>query len=85
LREAIQVPGGAGSLEPSLLDRMLRNMHRHTEEMVSKNVAPVVLCPPALRRMLRRLVEHALPQLNVISSAEVPGSATVKAYAVIGA
>ena len=72
-------------LDPTLLDRVLKNIHRYAEEMAGNNVTPVVLCPPPLRRMVRRLVEHALPHLSVISSTEVPGTATVKSFAVVGA
>lgn len=84
LREALHDKDRAGALEQGVLDRMLRSLLRHTEEMLATNITPVLMCPPGVRRLVRRLVEHVLPHLNVISSTEIPGSTTVKSHAVVG-
>jgi flagellar biosynthesis protein FlhA len=70
-------------LEPRLAEQVLRRLAAEMERMISSNLSPVVLCPPNLRRYVRKLTERALPQLAVISLAEVPTSINLKAFGMV--
>lgn len=88
LREATRATEAlpAGSvLDPVLLDRLTRSLMKNTEAMLSSNLTPVLLSPPALRRALRRITEGVLPHLNIVSSSEIPPSAVVRAFGTVAA
>jgi flagellar biosynthesis protein FlhA len=70
-------------LEPRLAEQVLRRLGVEMERMMSSNHAPVVLCTPNLRRYVRKLTERVLPQLSVISLAEVPSTLTLKAFGMV--
>jgi flagellar biosynthesis protein FlhA len=44
----------------------------------------VLLVAPALRTLLMRFLKRAVPQLKVISHAEIPDSRTIRVVAVLG-
>ena len=46
--------------------------------------APVLLVPPPLRAVLSRFLRHHLPQLGVLSNAEIPDERVVRVTALIG-
>jgi flagellar biosynthesis protein FlhA len=48
-------------------------------------LAPVLLVQHALRPMLSRFLRRSLPQLKVLSYAEVPDTRNVKVVNVVGA
>jgi flagellar biosynthesis protein FlhA len=70
-------------LEPRLAEQVLRRLGAEIERMMSSNHAPVVLCAPNVRRYVRKLTERVLPQLSVISLAEVPNTVTLKAFGMV--
>ena len=70
-------------LEPRLAEQVLRRLGAEMERMMSGNHTPVILCPPALRRYVRKLTERVLPQLAVISLSEVPGTVSLKAFGMV--
>lgn len=70
-------------LEPRLAEQVLRRLGAEMERMMSGNHTPVILCPPTLRRYVRKLTERVLPQLAVISLAEVPGTVSLKAFGMV--
>jgi flagellar biosynthesis protein FlhA len=70
-------------LEPRLAEQLLRRLGGEMERMMSSNHTPVILCSPNLRRYVRKLTERVLPQLAVISLAEVPTTISLKAFAMV--
>lgn len=70
-------------LEPRLAEQVLRRLGAEMERMMSGNHRPVILCPPTLRRYVRKLTERVLPQLAVISLSEVPGTVSLKAFGMV--
>nr|WP_211254886.1 flagellar biosynthesis protein FlhA [Nevskia soli] len=72
-------------LEPSVIEGLLKRLSQKHEEMMLQNLMPVLLCPPLLRRHLRRLTERVLPHLSVLSLSEIPNSKTVKSFGTVEA
>jgi flagellar biosynthesis protein FlhA len=70
-------------LEPRLAEQLLRRLGSEMERMVASNLTPVILCPPNLRRYVRRFTERVLPQLAVISLSEVPNTVNLKAFGMV--
>ena len=79
-REAEQ----AAMVDPRLSETLLLRIAGQAERMMKGNLIPVVLCPVEIRRHLRALCERAVPQLRVLSVAEVPLHFELKAFASIG-
>lgn len=72
-------------LEPKFAETVLGRLAGQTEQMVKQNVQPVLLCAPELRRHIRSITERVLPQLAVLSMAEVPPSMNLRSFAVVKA
>jgi flagellar biosynthesis protein FlhA len=70
-------------LEPRLAEQLLRRLGAEMERIMSSNHTPVILCAPNLRRYVRKLTERVLPQLAVISLAEVPTTVSLKAFGMV--
>jgi flagellar biosynthesis protein FlhA len=85
LMQALQAsgPDGAG-IEPGLADTIMAQTSqaaRHQEQM---GLTPVLLVPAPLRPLLSRFLRRALPQLKVLSHAEIPDSKTIKVTTLVG-
>jgi flagellar biosynthesis protein FlhA len=70
-------------LEPRFAEQLLRRLAGETERMMSNNRTPVLLCPPGLRRHVRRFTERLMPQLSVVSLTEVPSNINLKAFGMV--
>lgn len=70
-------------LDGDLTENMLRALTAQVEKMLSKRLAPVLLCTPVLRRKLYLFCERAIPQLHVLSLQEVPTTVNVKSFAMV--
>ncbi len=85
LMQALQTsgPDGAG-IEPGLADTLAMqaaNAARHQEQM---GLTPVLLVPGPLRTLLARFLRRAIPQLKVLSHAELPDTKTIKVTSLVG-
>jgi len=67
-------------IEPRLAEQLLLKVAQQCERMATKNILPVLLCAPDLRRHVRLLTERALPQLRVLSMSEIPNTAELRAF-----
>lgn len=85
LRDAVRgsdaPPGPA--LEAGWIEAFVRATARQTEAMLSRNLVPVLICAPSLRRLVRRMVESGNTHLNVVSTAELSSASAVKGFASI--
>jgi len=76
-------PDGAG-IEPGLADTLVSQAEQATRQQEQLGHAPVLLVPGPLRQLLSRFLRRALPQLKVLSYAELPESKTIKVTSLIG-
>jgi flagellar biosynthesis protein FlhA len=74
---------GAG-LEPTLAENLLRQAASLAQTQEQSGQPAVLLVAPALRALLMRFLKRAVPQLKVISHAEIPDSKTIRVVAVLG-
>ena len=70
-------------LEPRFAEQLLSRLSGQVERMLKSNAKPVLLCAPDLRRHLRRLTERMLPQLSIVSMAEIPNTVNLSAFGVV--
>jgi flagellar biosynthesis protein FlhA len=70
-------------LEPRLAEQVLRKLSEEVERMARRDLRPVLLCAPSLRRHVRRLTERLVPQLAVLSLDEVPAQQSLRAFGVV--
>jgi flagellar biosynthesis protein FlhA len=59
------------AVDPGTADRLLESIKHESEKAMMKNVQPVLLTSPALRRHLRKMVEYFVPSLKVLSHSEM--------------
>ncbi|WP_321915350.1 MULTISPECIES: flagellar biosynthesis protein FlhA [unclassified Paraburkholderia] len=72
-------------LEPGLAHTLLTQTEQAMARQQALGLSPVMLVQHALRPMLSRFLRRSLPQLKVLSYAEVPDTRNVKVVNVIGA
>ena len=87
LERLLQQALGTGpnpGLEPGLAQTLLAETQQAIERQHMLGLPPVLLVQHVLRAMLARFLRRSLPQLKVISYAEVPDTRTVKVVNLIG-
>jgi flagellar biosynthesis protein FlhA len=85
LMQALQAsgPDGAG-IEPGLADTLTYQTQQATQYQEQLGLTPVLLVPAPLRALLSRFLRRVLPQLKVLSHAELPDSKTIKVTSLVG-
>ncbi|OWW21391.1 flagellar biosynthesis protein FlhA [Noviherbaspirillum denitrificans] len=85
LMQALQTggPEGAG-IEPGLADNIAAQTERAAQQQEQMGLPPVLLVPGPLRPLLARFLRRALPQLRVLSHAELPDSKTIRVTSLVG-
>ncbi|VVE04204.1 flagellar biosynthesis protein FlhA [Pandoraea anhela] len=83
LTQALSAGGGTG-LEPGLADTLLRETQAAVARQERQGLPTVLLVQHPLRSLLSRFLRRSLPQLKVLSYAEVPDTRNVKMTALIG-
>lgn len=85
LTQALQAnPNGAG-IEPGLAETLLREAAGASQRQEQVGLVPVLLVPAPLRTLLARFLRRAVPQLKILSHAEVPDSSNIKVTSILGA
>lgn len=85
LTQALQNnPQGAG-IEPGLAETLLREASGASKHQEQMGFAPVLLVSAPLRTLLARFLRRALPQLKILSHAELPDSSNIKVTSILGA
>jgi flagellar biosynthesis protein FlhA len=85
LTQALQSSGPEGSgIEPGLADTIAAQAEAATRQQEKMGLTPVLLVPAQLRTLLARFLRRALPQLKVLSHAEVPDSKTIRVTSLVG-
>jgi flagellar biosynthesis protein FlhA len=85
LMQATRAKGAEGAgLEPSLAENLLKQTGALVQQQEQLGQQTILLVPAALRTLLARFLRRSVPQLKVLSHAEVPDSRTVRVVAVLG-
>ena len=86
LMQTIQTQtGDVSSIEPSLAETLAMQTAQATQQQENMGYVPVLLVPAPLRTLLSRFLRRNLPQLKVLSHAELPDSYTIKVTNLVGA
>ncbi|MFI5446011.1 flagellar biosynthesis protein FlhA [Polaromonas sp. UC242_47] len=83
-RVLLQALTNSNGLEPGLADSLLREAQSAMARQAQLGLAPVLVVQHPLRVLLARFLRRSLPQLKVLSHAEIPDTRTIKVTATIG-
>ncbi|MFZ6689921.1 flagellar biosynthesis protein FlhA [Undibacterium sp. SXout11W] len=85
LMQALNTGGADGSgIEPGLADTLSSQAEIATKHQEQIGVTPVLLVPAPLRALLSRFLRRTLPQLKILSHAELPETKTIKVTSLVG-
>ncbi|HEY9099627.1 MAG TPA: flagellar biosynthesis protein FlhA, partial [Thiobacillus sp.] len=84
LLQTLQSGNDAGGMEPGLADTLLERAQATTQRQEALGHPPVLLTPAVLRPLLARFLRRAVPQLKVLSHAEVPEGKQIKVTSLVG-
>jgi flagellar biosynthesis protein FlhA len=59
------------SVDPNIADTIISSIKKEAEKAMSKNIQPILLTTPLIRRHLRKMVEYFVPSLMVLSQSEL--------------
>lgn len=74
----------SSGIEPGLADTLAIQAGEATRQQEQMGLTPVLLVPGALRALLARFLRRSLPQLKVLSHAELPDSKTIRVTSLVG-
>jgi len=83
-RVLLQALTNSNGLEPGLADSLLREAQSAMARQAQLGLAPVLVVQHPLRVLLARFLRRSLPQLKVLSQAEIPDTRTIKVTTTIG-
>ncbi|MDP1863030.1 MAG: flagellar biosynthesis protein FlhA [Thiobacillus sp.] len=84
LLQTLQSGHDSVGMEPGLADTLLEKTQTSTQRQEALGHPPVLLTPAVLRPLLSRFLRRALPQLKVLSHAEVPEGKHIKVTSLVG-
>ncbi|MDR1709166.1 MAG: flagellar biosynthesis protein FlhA [Candidatus Accumulibacter sp.] len=84
LSQAISGGGDGASIEPSLAETLVRETAAAAQRQEALGLPPVLLVSGNLRSLMSRFLRRSVPQLRVLSHAEVPESKVIKVTSIIG-
>ena len=84
LLQTLQAGHDAAGMEPGLADTLLQKTQTSTQRQEALGHPPVLLTPAVLRPLLARFLRRAVPQLKVLSHAEVPEGKHIKVTSLVG-
>ncbi|CAG2145689.1 flagellar biosynthesis protein FlhA [Cupriavidus plantarum] len=83
-RVLTQALSNGGGIEPGLADALLQQAQGAVARQEQLGLDPVLLVPSPLRPLMARFLRRTLPQLKVLSHAEVPDNRNIRITAMIG-
>jgi flagellar biosynthesis protein FlhA len=84
LLQTLQAGNDAAGMEPGLADTLMERTQTSTQRQEALGHPPVLLAPAVLRPLLARFLRRAVPQLKVLSHAEVPEGKQIKVTSLVG-
>ncbi|WP_333677790.1 flagellar biosynthesis protein FlhA [Dyella sp.] len=81
----LQESNSSGSfvLDPRVAEAFLSRLLAQVEAMMRKNLAPVLLCRPEIRRPLRSFSRRVAPRLAILSMNEVPNTINLSSFGML--
>lgn len=83
-RVLTQALANGGGIEPGLADALMQQAQGAVGRQEQMGLDPVLLVPAPLRPLMARFLRRTLPQLKVLSHAEVPDNRNIRITAMIG-
>jgi flagellar biosynthesis protein FlhA len=83
-RLLMQALGAGGGIEPGLAENLLQQARAAIARQEQMGLPPVLLVQHPLRMLLARFLRRSLPQLKVLSHAEIPESRSISITATLG-
>jgi flagellar biosynthesis protein FlhA len=59
------------SIDPKVANPIITSIKKEAEKAMAKNVQPIIMTSPAIRRHLKKMVEYFVPSLMVLSQSEL--------------
>ncbi|MFN3716122.1 MAG: flagellar biosynthesis protein FlhA [Thiobacillus sp.] len=84
LLQSLQAGNENAAMEPGLADSLLARAHASAQRQEALGHPPVLLTPAVLRPLLARFLRRTVPQLKVLSHAEVPEGKQIKVTSLVG-
>jgi flagellar biosynthesis protein FlhA len=66
------------SLDPKLAEPIISSIKEETEKALAKNIQPVLITSPTVRRHVKKMIEHFVPSLIVLSQSELLSDIKIK-------
>jgi flagellar biosynthesis protein FlhA len=76
--------GMTNTMPPQTAQQIVQKIGAKTQELTQTGRQAVVLCNPAIRQALRRMLEPSLPHVAVLSFNEIVSEVAVEAVALVG-
>ena len=74
---------GNFAVEPRFAEQLMARIVGQAEQMMKKNLLPVLLCAPEIRRHVRGLTERAMPHMRVLAITEIPNNVPLKSFGTV--
>ena len=84
LVQAMAGQSGGGAIEPGLADTLVSETAAAAGRQEALGLPAVLLVPASIRVLLARFLRRAVPQLKVLSHAEVPDNRIIKVTSIVG-
>jgi flagellar biosynthesis protein FlhA len=84
LMQAMNSGGDGTALEPGLADTLTSQTELAAKQQEQMGLTPVLLVPAPLRALLSKFLRRTLPQLKVLSHAELPETKTIRVTSLVG-
>lgn len=85
LMQTLQGHGAdGGGMEPGLADTLALQTEAAAQHQQQLGLTPVLLVPGPLRALLARFLRRTLPQVKVLSHAELPENKTIRVTSLVG-
>ena len=76
--------GGAGGLEPTLVDSVIRQVMDGSKKLEAEGRTPVLLVSSGLRAFLSRLLRGRMENFYILAYEEIPPNKSIRVVATIG-
>jgi flagellar biosynthesis protein FlhA len=71
------------AVDPNLIESFHPVLKKQADKLEEQGDTPVLLVAPQIRNQLSKLLKHSIPELKVLSYAEIPDNKDITVAAVI--